>query len=80
MNVDQAARDIDNALPAALDGALVVKWQLSAEIIKADGEHSILCFGSPGISVWDKLGLLAAADVMSRQDMASAPDVGEHDE
>lgn len=40
------------------ENAMVVKWMTQVEIIDSDGEPSMWTLESPGMSVWDMLGIL----------------------
>lgn len=51
---------VDTAVSEILaeDGGMVTKWVLLAEKVNAEGETEFWSMTSPGISPWDRLGML----------------------
>lgn len=43
---------------AVNEKAMVVKWMLQAEIIDNDGEQAMWTLESPGMALWDMMGVM----------------------
>ena len=55
---------------ADIEGGMVLRWVIVAEVIDNDGTESLRVHGSDGIASWTRLGLLEYAAGLIRADMA----------
>ena len=49
---------LEEAITAAVDGTLVVKWMVLTETVDAEGETAFEGITSESMSLWDQLGFL----------------------
>lgn len=59
-----------NVTVADIEGGMVLRWVVVAEVIDNDGTESLRVHGSDGIASWTRLGLLEYAAGLIRADMA----------
>jgi len=66
--------ELERAITGAVEGTLVTKWTVLAEVIDDQGETSFQSIVSDSMSLWDQLGFLAFQTRFKEQMVERASD------
>lgn len=64
---------LDEAITATVDGTLVTKWMVIAEVVAEDGNTYLETFVSKDMALWDQLGFLRF-QMRFKEQMVEVPD------